>query len=71
MVDMKNKSAFLLGFHSGIANSLSLVLEREKIKMETKPFVLKKTVIGGIESDWAKLGGDMRKAMKYVATNAK
>jgi hypothetical protein len=67
---MKEKSAFWSGFRAGFANSLAIVVENSK-KAESKPFEVKKTKIGGIASDWAKLGGDMRRAMNYVAANAK
>ena len=66
---MKEKSAFLSGFYSGVSRFLSLGYESSKT--ESKPYVIKRTVSGGIASDWAKLGGDMRRAMNYVAANAK
>jgi len=63
---MKEKSAFCLGFLDGLAKPFSLFVEPEEIEpVEIKQV---KTKIGGIASDWAKLGGDMRRAMGYVET---
>ena len=67
---MKEKSAFWSGFKSGFANFLALSVEPRE-KAESKPYKIKRTVSGGIASDWAKIGGDMRRAMGYVAANAK
>jgi len=68
---MKEKSAFLSGFCSGVSRFLSLGYECSQTETESKPYVIKRTVSGGIASDWAKIGGDMRRAMNYVAANAK
>jgi len=67
---MKEKSAFWSGFRSGLANFLALSVDNSE-RPERKPYVVKKTAIGGIASDWAKIGGDMRRAMNYVAANTK
>jgi len=67
---MKEKSAFWSGFRRGFANFLAINVEYEE-KAESKPYVVKRTISGGIASDWAKLGGDMRRAMNYVAANTK
>jgi hypothetical protein len=66
---MTPKSAFLSGFRKGLSAPFALFLPEE----EREPVELKKvkTNIGGWEADWAKLGGDMRRAMGYVAEAAK
>jgi len=68
---MKKKSAFWSGFNSGVSRFLSLGYYSGETEAESKPYEIKKTISGGIASDWAKLGGDMRRAMNYVAANAK
>jgi hypothetical protein len=65
---MRENSAFLSGFRKGLAAPFSLFAP----KVEREPLELKqvKTNVGGWESDWAKLGGDMQRAMGYVAKAA-
>lgn len=67
---METKHSFAKGFLEGLSKPFSLFGDYGE-KPEGKPFEVKRTVIGGIASDWAKLGGDMRRAMDYVAANAK
>jgi len=66
---MKENFGFYSGFLTGIAKPLSLFVEND----DTEELEIKqvKTEIGGIEADWAKIGGDMRRAMGYVAANAR
>jgi len=71
LASMEEKSAFWSGFRLGFNRFLSLGYEPSQTEAESKPYVVKRTVSGGIASDWAKLGGDMRRAMNYVAANTK
>jgi len=66
---MKENSAFYSGFLEGLTKPLSLFADNDDAE-ELEPKQVK-TKIGGIESDWAKIGGDMRRAMGYVAANAR
>jgi len=70
---MRRLSPLRLGFDSGIARSLAFVLE-EGDEKNIGPYtvkIVKKTAANSIASDWKKLGGDMRRALKYVAANTK
>jgi hypothetical protein len=63
----KTKSAFWRGFRKGLSVPFSLFFtEREPLELRRV-----KTKIGGWESDWAKLNGDMRRAMGYAVRIAK
>ena len=67
-MNMSRKSAFLSGFRDGLAAPFALFAPYKERKLE--PFALKRTKVGGWEADWAKLGGDMHRAMEYVAQAA-
>ncbi len=66
---MAKRSAFYSGFLDGLSKPFSLFGDYCEAE-ETEPKQIK-TKIGGIASDWAKLGGDMRRAMGYVSATAK
>ncbi|MDR3001859.1 MAG: hypothetical protein LBU89_11415 [Fibromonadaceae bacterium] len=69
---MVKKSAFLFGLREGLSAPFALFAPLKKPKQinasePVQPFPQIKTNIGGIEADWARLGGDMNRAMEYVA----
>jgi hypothetical protein len=64
-VSHKSENAFLRGFSEGLTMPLSLSIPEIK-RERLKPLRVKKTVSGGFASDWAKLNGDMRRAMERV-----
>lgn len=70
-----NKQSFLKGFSKGILAPFSLFPEYRKPTVlnlvnlqNSKPLKAKRIKTGGIEADWLKIGGDMKRAMGYVAT---
>jgi hypothetical protein len=69
IMEGNTKSAFWRGFRKGLSAPFSLFItegERESLRLRRV-----KTKIGGWESDWAKLNGDMRRAMGYAIRVAK
>jgi hypothetical protein len=66
-MEENSKSAFWRGFRKGLSAPFSLFLADR----ETSGLKRVKTKIGGWESDWAKLNGDMRRAMGYAVRVAK